>query len=107
MTQWQYIEYLMTTTENDTCSNLAASHLGAHLEGEAVQSPEAVGDFLSGQKRTPRGMWDVAHGVLNDGSDNYLIFDDSVQDKRYSKKIELVKRQYRGAEAGGCGASGS
>lgn len=37
--------------------------------------------------------------LLHDGPGSYLIMDDSVQDKRYSKKIEskkieLVKRQY-------------
>ncbi len=95
MTQRQYIEYLIATSENYTCSNLAA-----HLEGEAAQSHDAVCDFLSRQKLTPRGLWTVAQGVLNDCPDSYLIFDDSVQDKRYSNKIELVKRQYSGAEGG-------
>ncbi|BCM88985.1 hypothetical protein IAD21_00827 [Abditibacteriota bacterium] len=95
MTQRQYIEYLIATTENYTCSNLAA-----HLEGEAAQSHDAVCDFLSREKLTPRGLWTVAQKVLNDGPDSYLIFDDSVQDKRYSSKIELVKLQYSGAEGG-------
>ncbi|BCM88351.1 hypothetical protein IAD21_00182 [Abditibacteriota bacterium] len=95
MTQRQYIEYLIATTENYTCSNLAA-----HLEGEAAQSHDAVCDFLSSQKLTRRGLWSVAQRVLTDGPDSYLIFDDSVQDKRYSNKIELVKRQYSGAEGG-------
>lgn len=95
MTQRQYIEYLIATSENYTCS-----HLAAHLEGDAAQSHDAVCDFLSSQKLTPRGLWTVAQGVVNDGADSYLIFDDSVQDKRYSSKIELVKRQYSGAEGG-------
>ncbi|MFP4440523.1 MAG: transposase, partial [Chloroflexaceae bacterium] len=30
----------------------------------------------------------------------YLILDDSVQDKRYSRKMDLVKRQYSGTERG-------
>jgi hypothetical protein len=92
VTQRQYIEYLIATTENYTCSNLAA-----YLEGDASQSHDAVCDFLSREKLTPRGLWTVAQGVLNDGPDSYLIFGDSVQDKRYSTKIELVKRQYSGA----------
>lgn len=35
-----------------------------------------------------------------DGPDAYLIVDDSVQDKRYARKIELVYRQYSGAVHG-------
>jgi len=49
---------------------------------------------------TPRSLWEVVQPLLNDGPDSYLIVDDSVQDKRYSKKIELVKLQYSGAAGG-------
>jgi len=38
--------------------------------------------------------------LLEDGPASYLIIDDSVQDKRYAKKIELVHRQYSGAVHG-------
>ena len=38
--------------------------------------------------------------VIEDGPDACVIIDDSVQDKRYSHFIELVKRQYSGAEHG-------
>ena len=38
--------------------------------------------------------------LLHDSPEAYLIVDDSVQDKRYSTKIELVKRQYSGACSG-------
>ena len=37
---------------------------------------------------------------FRDEGDSYLIVDDSVQDKRYSRKIGLVKNQYSGAEHG-------
>lgn len=42
----------------------------------------------------------MAQGVLNDSPDSYLIFGDSGQDKRYSNRIELVKRKYSGVEGG-------
>jgi hypothetical protein len=32
--------------------------------------------------------------LLKDDEDAYLIVDDSVQNKQYSRKIELVKKQY-------------
>ena len=95
MTQRQYIEYLIATSVNYTCTNLAE-----HLEGEAAQSHDAVCDFLSREKLTPRGLWSVVQGLLQDGPESFLVFDDSVQDKRYSTQIELVKLQYSGAAGG-------
>ena len=32
--------------------------------------------------------------TLDDSPDAYLILDDSVQDKRYSRSIEMVKLQF-------------
>ena len=37
---------------------------------------------------------------IDDSADAYLILDDSVQDKRYARSIEMVKLQYSGAEGG-------
>lgn len=95
MTKRQYIEYLIATPGNYTCTNLAD-----HLEAEQEQSHDTISDFLRREKFTPRGLWEVVPPLLPDGPDAYLIFDDSVQDKRYSHKIELVKLQYSGAEGG-------
>lgn len=95
MTQRQYIEYLIATSVNYTCTNLAE-----HLEGEAAQSHDAISDFLRREKLTPRGLWSVVQALLQEGPGSFLVFDDSVQDKRYSTQIELVKLQYSGAEGG-------
>jgi len=95
MTKGQYVEYLLATPGNYTCTNLAE-----HLEDEQAQSHDAISDFLRQAKLTPRGLWEVVQPLLRDGPECYLIFDDSVQDKRYSHKIELVKGQYSGAEGG-------
>jgi len=95
MTKGQYVEYLLATPGNYTCANLAN-----HLEGEQTQSHDAISDFLGSEKLTPRGLWQAVQPLLHDGPECYLIFDDSVQDKRYSHKIELVKLQYSGAEGG-------
>lgn len=90
----KYIEYLLSTPINYTCTNLAE-----HMEGI---SHDAVSDFLRRERFTPRQLWDVVapYVRLNDDSESYLICDDSVQDKRYSKFIELVKKQYSGNEHG-------
>lgn len=95
MTKGQYVEYLLATPGNYTCTNLAE-----HLEDEQAQSHDAISDFLRPAQLTPRGLWEVVQPLLRDGPECYLIFDDSVQDKRYSHKIELVKRQYSGAAGG-------
>jgi hypothetical protein len=49
---------------------------------------------------TARHLWELVQGLIDDRPDAYLIIDDSVQDKRYSRSIEMVKRQYSGAEGG-------
>ena len=95
MTARQYIEYLIATSSNYTCTNLAD-----HLPGEAGQSHDAICDFLSDSKLTPRDLWNVVQELLQDGPQSFMVFDDSVQSKRYSTHIELVKLQYSGAEGG-------
>ncbi len=70
------------------------------MEGEQAQSHDAISDFLRREKLTPRGLWQVVQSLLQDGPECYVIFDDSVQDKRYSHQIEMVKLQYSGAEGG-------
>lgn len=92
VTKKQYIEYLLHTPINYTCSNLAD-----HLEGV---SHDVVSDYLGRDKATARQVWELAQQVIKDSSTAYLIVDDSVQDKRYARKIELVKNQYSGAEHG-------
>ena len=92
MNKRQYIEYLIATPNNYTCTNLAD-----HLEGEKAVSHDTVSDYLKREKFSPRGLWEFVSPLIKDSVNSYLIADDSVQDKRYSNKIELVKRQYSGA----------
>src|SRR5664279_315799 len=92
VTRKQYIEYLLATPINYTCSNLAA-----HLDGV---SHDAISDYLQRAKLTARQLWELVQPLLFDSADACLIVDDSVQNKQYSHQIELVKRQYSGAEHG-------
>lgn len=92
ITKQQYVEYLISTPINYTCSNLAE-----HLDGV---SHDAVTDYLERERHTARHLWELARQLIDDSPEAFLIIDDSVQDKRYSRKIELVKRQYSGAEQG-------
>ena len=91
----QYVEYLIATTNNYTCTNLAE-----HLTGAEAVSHDAVTDLLGRAKLTPRRVWEVVAPLLHDGPASYLIVDDSVQNKQYSKQIALVRLQYSGAEHG-------
>ena len=92
ITKRQYIEYLISTPINYTCSNLAD-----HLE---AMSHDAVSDYLQRDKLSASHLWDLVAPLLDDSEAAYLIVDDSVQNKQYSRKIELVKKQYSGAEHG-------
>lgn len=92
ITKQHYVEYLVRTPINDTCSNLAE-----HLEDV---SHDTVTDDLQRERHTARHVWELAQSLIDDSPDAFLIVHDSVQDKRYARTIELVKRQYRGNEHG-------
>lgn len=92
ITKQQYVEYLICTIGNYTSSNLAE-----HLDDV---SHDVITDYLSNERHTARGLWELAIGLIEDSPEAFLLVDDSVQDKRYSRFIELVKLQYSGAEHG-------
>jgi hypothetical protein len=92
ITKLQYVEFLISTMTNFT-----GTHLAEHLDGV---SHDTISDFLQSQQLTARHLWELVQGLIVDSPEAFLIADDSVQDKRYSRFIELVKRQYSGAEHG-------
>ena len=92
ITKQKYVEYLISTPINYTCTNLAE-----HLE---KVSHDVVSDYLKRERLTARHLWELVQSLIDDRSDAYLIIDDSVQNKRYSRSIEMVKLQYSGAEGG-------
>jgi hypothetical protein len=63
-------------------------------------SHDVVADFLGSEHITAHGVWELVEKLLEDSSEAFMLVDDSVQDKRYSQFIELVKLQYSGAEHG-------
>jgi hypothetical protein len=92
ITKQNYVDYLLATPANYTCTNLAD-----HLD---TVSHDAVSDYLKRERHTARTLWELARSLIDDVWEAFLIFDDSGQDKRYSQKRDLVKRQYRGAGHG-------
>ena len=92
ITKQQYVEYLISTPVNYTCTNLAD-----HLVGV---SHDVVSDYLQRERLTARHLWELVQGLIDDSPEACLIIDDSVHNKQYSQSIELVKRQYSGAVGG-------
>ena len=92
ITKQQYVEYLISTVANYT-----GTHLAEHLDDV---SHDTITDYLRSERLTARSLWELVESLISDSSEAFLIADDSVQDKRYSRFIELVKRQYSGNEHG-------
>jgi hypothetical protein len=90
ITKKQYVEYLVSTPKNCTCTYLAE-----HLEDV---SHDVVNDFLHDKRFLPRDVWNLVKDRIEDSKEACLIVDDSVQDKRYSRFMELVRAQYSGNE---------
>ena len=90
MTKKQYVEYLVSTPKNCPCTYLA--------EPLEEVSHDVVNDFLHQSRFLPREVWKLGKDRIEDSQDAFLIVDDSVQDKRYSRYLELVRAQESGNE---------
>ena len=88
LTQRTYIEYLLSTPRNYTCT-----HLAAHLPDV---SHDQVNRFLRTSELPANQLRELVQSVLHDSPEAFLLVDDSVQDKSYSRFIEVVKRPYSG-----------
>jgi Transposase DDE domain len=90
ITKKQYVEYLVSTPKHCTCTYLAE-----HLE---EVSHDVINDFLQQKRFVPRNIWKVVKARIEDSKEAFLLVADSVDDKRYSRVIELVRAQYSGNE---------
>lgn len=90
ITKKQYVEYLVSTPKNCTCTYLAE-----HLE---EVSHDVVNDFLRQKRFLPGDVWKIVKDRIEDSQEAFLLVDDSVHDKRYSRFMELVRAQYSGNE---------
>jgi hypothetical protein len=84
ITKQKYIEYLISTAVNYTCTNLSE-----HLNNV---SHDMVSNFLKQERVTPRQVWDLVKSLLNNTEEYCLIIDDSVQNKEY-RHFKEHKRQ--------------
>ena len=59
-------------------------------------SHDAINRLLAPDQLTPRLVWENVRDDVQQVANGYLVFDDTVLDKSYSRQIELVRRQYSG-----------
>ena len=88
VTRLDYCQYLLVSQINYTLTNFAD-----HTD---TFGHDAVNRYLASEKLTPRLVWDNVRGQLEESPKGYVIFDDTVIDKRHSFAIELVRRQWSG-----------
>lgn len=88
VTRLDYCQYLLVTPINYTLT-----HFAEHCEDF---SHDAINRFLRGERMTARLVWDNVRDQVVSTPAGYLVFDDTVLDKDFSHRIELVRRQYSG-----------
>jgi hypothetical protein len=93
-TTLDYCQYLISSQINYTITNLA-DHLEDHSHDE-------INRYLKAEKLTPKLLWqNVKPTIVSDEAKYmYVLFDDTVLDKRHARKIEMAQRQYSGNEHG-------
>ena len=87
-TRLDYCQYLLVSPINHTLTNFAD-----HVED---MSHDAINRFLRNEKMTPRLVWDNVREQIAAHEEGCIAFDDTIIDKDFSHKIELVRRQYSG-----------
>jgi hypothetical protein len=87
-TRLDYCQYLLSSQINYTITNFAD-----HSERF---SHDMINRYLAGDRITPRLVWENVSPYIIPSEDGYVIFDDTVLDKRHSFKISLARRQYSG-----------
>jgi len=87
-TRLDYCQYLVSSQINYTLTNFA--------DHSRKFSHDQLNRLLRDDKLTPRLVWEQTRGQIITSPAGYLLFDDTVADKNYSRSIELVRRQWSG-----------
>lgn len=88
MTRLDYCQFLLASQINYTLTYFAD-----HLQ---KWSHDTIGRYLRGERITPRLVWDNVKDHVVPAAEGYLLFDDTVLDKNYSRKIEIARPQWSG-----------
>ena len=91
-TRLDYCQYLLSSPLNYTLT-----HFADHSQGF---SHDMINRYLAGERISPRLVWENVQGHLALTHTGYVIFDDTVLDKRHAHQIALVRRQYSGNAQG-------
>ena len=86
-----YCQYLLGSHVNYTITNLSEHYNNL--------SHDHINRYLRKEKFLPSSIWDMVKNFIKFpecAQCGYILFDDTVLDKRYSNNIELVRRQYSG-----------
>lgn len=88
VTRLDYCQYLLSSQINYTLTNYAD-----HTE---KFSHDTINRYLAGEKITPHLVWENVKGQVEQTASGYLVFDDTIVDKNFSFKMDLVRRQWSG-----------
>ncbi|NES67510.1 MAG: hypothetical protein F6K24_20845 [Okeania sp. SIO2D1] len=80
-----YCQYLLNSHRNYTITNLAN-----HLKNV---SHDSINRYLRIENFDSQDLWINVKKEIITNTEGYLIFDDTVLNKKHSNKIELVRRQ--------------
>jgi hypothetical protein len=83
-----YCQYLLSSQINYTLTNFAD-----HIESI---SHDKINRYLKDTKLTPSLIYEHVKDDIVESAKGYILFDDTVIDKDFSHKIEVVRRQYSG-----------
>ena len=88
MSTLAYCQFLLSTQLNYTLTYFA-DHVKKF-------SHDRINRYLRGERLRPSLVWDNVQHAIVFSDQGYLLFDDTVLDKRYASQIEGVRSQYSG-----------
>ena len=83
-----YCQYLLSCQGNYTLT-----HYAEHVEGI---SHDAVNRYMAKAQLRPSYLWEQVKEDIVPSDQGFVVFDDTVLDKRYSRAIDPVRSQYSG-----------
>ncbi|MEM6785413.1 MAG: transposase [Bacteroidota bacterium] len=92
MTRLDYGQFLLSSQVNYTLTYFA--------DHARKWSHDTINRYLRRDRVTPRLLWDNVKTEVIPHERGYLLFDDTVLDKRYSREIEPARRQWSGNAKG-------
>ena len=88
-TRLDYCQYLLTSQINYTIT-----HYADHTQNQ--MSHDTINRYLREDWLSSRLIWENVRSQIQASPHGYVVFDDTVLDKNFSHRIELVRRQYSG-----------